>query len=452
MRRVTVASIACGVSAVAACDPCFGTASCSDRGARLVMDGQIVAPTDGSGRDRVTVSIVRRGGVALAQDSVTTVTAGGGFWRVEMPALESGEVIVDANVRTTTDTVGYWVRGIHLHTVDRPGDAKLIDRWVADPYYAIQAELYLRSLANKPRIGWAPVEFRRTGGVRLTDSVYRSQTDPFGRVSLFGVGDFPTTFGEVVGDLTVFMPEPWGTSVIHGVRIGPPTHVFRQPPSVMLLGAGPSLAYYGYIYNRATAKLMPGVRVDIQRTGGIPVEPANLSVVSSPQGVVIFTLQPLAQGTVNVRITVNTPPPGSPVVMNASLATFDADTGRHLTNWNIGPHLPYFGVVRANFGFPFVNIPIEVRRTGGIAVQPESFTTRTNGDGVFVVQPAPLALGDAIFEITVRLPPPYTAFRVSNVRLSTLEEDAPSGRPLWVWDVDRGLDGPPGSVVTLLPP
>jgi hypothetical protein len=138
--------------------------------------------------------------------------------------------------------------------------------------------------------------------------------------------------------------------------------------------------------------------------------------------------------------------------MNASLSTFDADTGRHLTNWNIGPHLPYFGVVRANFGFPFVNIPVDIRRTGGIPVQPESFTTRTNGDGVFVVQPVPLALGEAIFEITVHLPPPYTGFRVSNVRLSTLEEDAPSGKVLWVWDVDRGVDAPPGAVVTPLTP
>jgi hypothetical protein len=41
---------------------------------------------------------------------------------------------------------------------------------------------------------------------------------------------------------------------------------------------------------------------------------------------------------------------------------------------------------------------------------------------------------------------------VSNVRLSTLEEDAPSGKVLWVWDVDRGLDAPPGAVVTPLTP
>jgi hypothetical protein len=441
-----------GAFGITGCDPCFGTASCGAKGPRLVMDGQIVAPGDGSGQDRVTVSVVRTGGVELAHDTATAVTDDGGFWRVEIPALASGEAVVDANVRTAADTIGYWVRGIRLHTVERAGEAQLIDRWVGNPYYAIQAELFLRSTANKRRLGSYQVEFRRTGGVQLTDSVYRATSDQFGRVFLFGPGDLPTTFGEVVGDLTVFLEEPWGASVARGVKIGPPTHVFRKPPSVILVGVGPSLGYYGYIYNRATAKLMPGVRVDVQRTGGIPVQPENLSVVSSPAGLVIFTLEPLARGTVNVRITVNTPPPGTPVVMNASLATFDADTGRHLTNWNIGPHLPYFGVVRANFGFPFVNIPVDIRRTGGIPVQPESFTTRTNGDGVFVVQPVPLALGEAIFEITVHLPPPYTGFRVSNVRLSTLEEDAPSGKVLWVWDVDRGVDAPPGAVVTPLTP
>src|SRR5262245_31672586 len=114
LRWSTLVVATLGIVATAGCDPCFGTASCSGNGPRLVMDGQIVAPGDGSGQDRVTVSVVRTGGVALAHDSATTVTDDGGFWRVEIPALATGDVVLDANVRTATDTVGYWVRGIRL--------------------------------------------------------------------------------------------------------------------------------------------------------------------------------------------------------------------------------------------------------------------------------------------------------------------------------------------------
>ncbi len=440
------------VVALAACDPCLGTPNCDGGGPRVVMDGQIVAPTDGSGRDGVRITVVRTGGVALAKDTASTRTADGGFWRVELAALEAGDVIVDANVSTPSDSVGYWVRGIRVHTVDRAGDARLLDRWVSDPYYAVQAELFLRSRATKPRLANTGVEFRRTGGVALSDSVYRGTTDAFGRVSLFGLNDYPKTFGDVVGDVTAFLPEPYGPSVSRGVRLGPPTHEYRAAPSVIAIGVGPSLAYFGYVYSRATGKLLTGVPVDIQRTGGVPLAAEKVSIVSNAGGAAIFTLEPLARGVVDVQITLHTPPPGSAVVMNAKLATFDADTGRNLTNWSLGPHLPYFGVVRSSFGHPFVDAPVEVRRTGGIAVNPEAFTTRTNGDGVFSVQPAPLALGEAIFEITVRLPPPYNGFVVRNVKLSTLEEDVPSGRALWVWDLDRAFDAPPGAVITPLTP
>jgi hypothetical protein len=390
--------------------------------------------------------------VALADDTASTVTRDGGFWHVELPALEAGDAIVDVNVRSESNPDGYWVRGIHLTTVSRGGEGRVVERWVTAPYFAVAAELFLRSFATKPRVANTRVAFRRTGGVELQDSVFQGVTDASGRVVLFGGANLPETIGEVVGELTVFMGDPWGTMVLPNIRIGPPTHVFRASPSVILLGVGPSLAYYGYVSNRATGKLMPGVQIDVRRLGGIPLRISNLSMVSSPQGAVIFNLEPEGPGVVNVEITVRAPPPGTPVVMNASLATFNADTARHLTNWNLEPSLPYFGVVRASFGRPFVDAPVEIRRTGGIAVQPDSFTTRTNGDGVFSVQPVPLAIGDAIFDMIVRLPPPYNGFIVRNVRLSATEQDFPFGRPFWVWDLDVRLDAPPGATVTPLSP
>jgi hypothetical protein len=164
------------------------------------MDGQIVDPADGSGTDGATITIIRTGGVRLARDTATAQSAHGGFWRVELPALETGDVIVDATVRAPGDSVGYSVRNVRVATVDRAGEARLIDRWVRRPYYAVQAELFFRSWETHIRLIYTEVEFHRTGGVELTQDVYRGTSDAFGRVSLFGVGDFPKAFGDVLGD------------------------------------------------------------------------------------------------------------------------------------------------------------------------------------------------------------------------------------------------------------
>jgi len=174
-------------------------------------------------------------------------------------------------------------------------------------------------------------------------------------------------------------------------------------------------------------------------------------VVSDKDGIVNLKTRPLASGTLKTRVTLRPPPPASVVVMDIDLPTFDSDTGRLYANWSVGPYLPYYGIVVVS-GQGLTNVPIEVRRTDGIAVEPASFSTRTMGEGVFIVSPMPLALGDAIFEITIRSPAPFTPFVVRNVRVPAVEQDFPQGKAIWVWSLERGPSGPPGSIATPLTP
>jgi len=410
----------------------------------------MVDASRGAAQDGVTIDVVRTGGVALEQDSVRTQTAGGGHWRIAIGAVSAGDAVVDVIVTPVAPGRPYRVSGLRIHTVDRGGDALLLDRWVVDPYYPVQLELFYRMNPDSLAAGVA-VEFRRTGGAELTNQVYIAATDRSGRVEAFLYNDFPTSLSDVVGDLTVTLPSPYGPSVTRGFRIGPPTYLFRAPIRVIRPGVGPSLRYVVQIYHRATGAPLSGVRVDVQRTGGIPVEPASYSVVSDKDGIVNLKTRPLASGTLKTRVTLRPPPPASVVVMDIDLPTFDSDIGRLYANWSVGPYLPYYGIVVVS-GQGLTNVPIEVRRTDGIAVEPASFSTRTMGEGVFIVSPMPLALGDAIFEITIRSPPPFTPFVVRNVRVPAVEQDFPQGKAIWVWSLERGPSGPPGSIATPLTP
>src|SRR5690348_16548837 len=91
-----VAALIVAVSVSTSCDPCFGTSSCgATAGWRLAIQGQLVRASTGRGVDGVPIDVVRRGGVALAADSFSVVTSGGGFWHVESAAQSSGAVDMD---------------------------------------------------------------------------------------------------------------------------------------------------------------------------------------------------------------------------------------------------------------------------------------------------------------------------------------------------------------------
>lgn len=318
------------LAALPACDPCTGIAACSN-GQYLSANGQIVDHGSGRGIDGVRLDVVRVGGIAVANDSIRTVTADGGFWRAEFEPVSRGTLFVDVEVAPPNESA-YRVRGVQLETREHGGDATLNQRWVSRPYFNKFGVFHLRS-SGAP-VGNTRVEFRRTGGVELrgpgiASGVYARVTDAGGYFRMFPYADadtvLPTGNDAVVGDLTLYLAPPYGTSVIHGVSI-PPVHQFGIDDFAYEFAVGPSLGYLGSVRDSAAGALIPGVQLDFQRTGGIPVSPSAFTTFTGPDG--IFGLPPvraLAAGTLDGRFIIRVSPAASPETLLVHIPTTDVD-------------------------------------------------------------------------------------------------------------------------------
>jgi hypothetical protein len=451
VRALVGAAAATLVLALAGCDPCFGVASCEWSSPRVVLNGQIVEATEGSGVDFVRIDVIRVGGAALEQDSASVETSNGGHWRIEIPARESGEALFDVRVHSEALSNPYTVRGVRAPTVSRKGDAMVLDRWVVNPYFALIGEMRFHG-TDEP-LSDTPIDFHRTAGPALAGpavdgNVVHVGTDRFGRTDLFLYNAFATDTGEVVGDLVVRLPDPYGTTTISGVRLSP-TYLYRATPRVGRYGVGPTLEYAAVIFDRATGKPAPNVVMNFRRISGIPLSSYTFTVTSGTDGRVAFRTRPLATGSVVADITLRHPR-GNPETFRDTITTFDADGGRLAGIWTAGPYLPYFGVAYS-FGQPVAGMAVRVRRTGGIDVTPADTVISSMPSGTVVLGPVPLAAGDVILELTFTPPAPYRAFMIRNLRLATIQQDVPQGRILWVWNLENGPSGPPGTEIVLLP-
>lgn len=458
-RKALLNVLRCSVLAlafvlVAACEPCAGTSPCGSIAPRLTLSGQIVRAEDGRGVDGIRIDVVRVGGAAFSPDSLSVVTSAGGFWQVDAPISgeQSGDAVVDVTVHTPTMEHPYIVRGVHVKPVTRAGEAVLLDRWVANPYIPAYVDFYLRG-SESPIVS-AGVDFKPTSGPALygpgvsEDGVAHTGTDPnFGRAQFFVLQAFVKDTGDIVGDVTVNIPEPYGPSVRHGVRLSP-THLYRAPGVVMRLGAGPSLEYAAQLYDRATGRVLPNVPFTLHRVSGVSLQDPDLTGTSDAQGYVRIHGRPLGTGKLVADITIQHP--YGPEVRRDTLATFEDDFGKFAGNWLAGPVLPYYGLLRAN-AHDLIDVPVRVRRTGGVEVSPSDTIVRTNIFGGVPISPVPHGDGTVTLELTFMPPAPLPSFILKNLVLPVVRKEAPLGINIWIWEIADRLDGPPGTIVERLP-
>lgn len=426
MRIVAVGALF-ALMLLSGCDPCSGVLGCSasNDSPYLAADGQIVDAGTGVGVDGIRVDVIRRSGVVVAQDSLSVVTANGGHWRVEFTTQSSGSLEADAVV-SAPGGVPYRVRGVQLATSRRGGEGNLIPRWVERPYFGNAAELFVRGTPDQ-RLAQVVVEFRRTGGLELkgvsvNNGLVRTSTDFAGRAPLFsaeGNSVYTDGLGAVVGDLIV-RRSATDSSVVKGLSVSS-THLYHAPTGIIRLGVGPSLAYQGEFYSRATGKRLPGVEVLFERLDGVGTAGTTFSTTTDVNGRFSFPLRPLASGVVRGRLIFRAPIPSTPETLLVKLPTFDSDEGRFYGVIGAGAYLPYYGIVVAGSGVGVDGVAVEVRRVGGIEISPSTFTTLTTDGGIFRLNAAPLALGDVIVDLTIRPPAPLQPYTVSGIRLSTAD-------------------------------
>jgi hypothetical protein len=227
------------------CDPCTGVANCAADRPYLAVTGRLVDRATNAGVDGARIDVVRTGGIGVEQDSLSAVTSGGGFWRVEFATDTPGDLQADVAVRPPA-VPGYRVRGLTLVTRPHGGDANLNQTWVTRPYFNYAGELFLSGTVDD-RIQNRPVTFRITGGVPtygtgVRDSAYRASTDVGGRVQLFPQsedgGVLPLGTEDLIGDLTVDLGPPLGPRVVKGVRLTP-SYLHFEPGRIARFAVGP---------------------------------------------------------------------------------------------------------------------------------------------------------------------------------------------------------------------
>jgi hypothetical protein len=189
-----------------------------------------------------------------------------------------------------------------------------------------------------------------------------------------------------------------------------------DPCAGVLTCGGPAVRYSGAVELRYTGQPIAGARVEFVRTGGVALERDTVVVTTDAAG--RFQLEAGARGsgtaTGVVRVT------GADgallsVVSDVQLATSKASGEvRHLGAWRI----PYVHVGREGVIFwraPHTRAPgleVEFRRTGGVQVTPERFTTRTDSEGLFPFLALPWEAGEIIGELRIRLPAPYDTVEI----------------------------------------
>ena len=434
MKRLRFAVLAGALATQSACDPCFGIALCNVA-PRVAVSGQILNDTSGRGEAGATIDFVRRGGVGMAVDSFRTMTDADGLFLLEGEAAEVGEVMAELAVRPRSGP-GYRVHDMSIRTTTRGGEALALSPWSTVPHLPDFAEIYRRG-GGEETLGNVRVEFRRTGGValrNLSGGVFTRTTNATGLMPLFADQVIPVDAGDVIGELTVFLPTPPGPSVQPNFRIRA-TPEFRRAAQIRRVGAGPSLNYLFQARPRARPEVtMPGVTIEFQQTSGPATAPSSWTVTTDAAGQAMLPARASAPGTVTGTLTVRPPAPFSTYSVSRSFDTFEADT-IVVSTVGIGLWFPHYVVIRAN-GARLAGARVDVQRVSGIAVTPSLYSAVTSDSGIVHLRIEPAATGEMVADITVAPPAPFASFTLRGVRLVAVDSDVAGGRTLLGdWDV-----------------
>jgi len=233
MRRLIPLTVLSLVSLVS-CDPCLGTLSCRVP-THFAINGQIVSAFDGRGIDGIRIDAIHVSGVLANTDSLTTATSNGGFFRFDVGAQQTGGATFDVVVHTPRLDQPYRVP-IAVTTHNAAGEADMLDRWVAEPYFPDFLELFRRGTTDD-RIASTEITFTRTSGAQLSVPVFSTTTDVAGRAVFFQLLVFPRTYEAVTGDLVIQFAPPLSPETQQITIM--PTYLYHPPPGILRLAAGP---------------------------------------------------------------------------------------------------------------------------------------------------------------------------------------------------------------------
>jgi hypothetical protein len=282
----------------------------------------------------------------------------------------------------------------------------------------------LRDQRTEEPLADTPIRFLRREGVALSADTLTAVTDAAGR---FRLQASAAASGVVAGDLYVMPSEQAGYIHVRTLSLAT-TSVRGDVRYVEVLLVPPRISQVGELRWRASRTPATGVRIEFRRTGGVPTLEEVFEHTSNEHGRFIIVLTALTDGEVVGDLVLQPPPPfRTEVVRGLRLTTRrEEDFLEFAGVWGLGLHISYRGeLVWLRDWTPAQGVEVEFRRTAGIELVQERIMIRTDDNGNFVVQAAPLneQEGEVVGELIIRPPPPLEPVVVPGLRLSTSAVD-----------------------------
>jgi hypothetical protein len=193
----------------------------------------------------------------------------------------------------------------------------------------------------------------------------------------------------------------------------------------------PRLAVEGTLVEQVVGNAVPGVRVDVIRTGGAELENDSLSTVTDPNGHWSLAVGARAGGDVIVDIKVSAPGYAPYRVVGTNVATTDLRGAGHVfPAWVVNPYVAYAAELhyRTPENTRIGGASVEFRRTGGIEYYMNTidqvFSGRTDGSGrlaLFDINVHAIGLGDLLGDLIVHLPSPLQTDTIHGLHLAATQ-------------------------------
>lgn len=424
MKRAFAVALALGTgAALSACDECAGTPSCHTF-PQISHYGQFIERKSGRPVAGVSVRFVRRAGIDVDQDTITTTSDGDGFFTLRTGSSYSGVVTGDLLVTPPLPGKPFTVTGISMSTSAVRGDGSFLGRFVVDPYLLLVG--HVRDRKTLTPLAGVTVIMRRTSGGRLEQDVHT----------------FVTDFGGQFAWIDPVIVDPQTINVTFEVIAPGYPRTFLVPREVplqyrdgdmafIIIPVGSGLVYSGSTGRRVTGQQFPGATVQFRRTGGIETSPAQVTMPVDANGGFPIPIEPLGEGTVTGELIVTPPPPYPPEVFTVTMRTSDDDRNVFLGVFPYGAQAFASVTLRdAATGVPIDSgTPVSFRRVSGVALEwgeTDEGHTRTVEQGGRVKYQAPTGdSGTVRFDIVVRLPEPFAWDTIPAVAVQARYSDEP---------------------------
>ncbi len=195
---------------------------------------------------------------------------------------------------------------------------------------------------------------------------------------------------------------------------------------------GSYLAVVGQMVDPVSGVGIDGVRIDLVRSAGLPLDTDSLSTVTRDGGHWRLELSPRDSGTTLVDIVISTPGFDPYRVRRVALETHEhGGDANVLDQWVPVPYFAYAGefYLDGSADQRVANVPVEFRQTSGVALRGEGirdgvYRAPTDFAGRLTVFPTtgsnavfPVTTGTIVGDFSVQRGPPYGTTVIRGVRL-----------------------------------